>query len=457
MRYLMLFFAMIGLSANGATPALAQLRVTVVGEEYVPLRIAVPDFTAKGPGAAEIAAQVTKVIRDDLGSSAVFELVNPAAFIERNLSFEDAPRFPDWQAAGVGAQALIVGQVEATPDNKLIIAFRLYDVFGSVQQAGRAYGPVLPVNWRRPAHKVADDIFSQLTGDTGYFDSRVAFVSKVPGEDPLRGRLAIMDQDGANAEFLLSGFTSVINPRFSPTDQLILYGAYIPDPKYPAATLLRTYLYNIETGRQEVLAEGPNSMDYSARFSPDGRAIALSRAVGGNSDIYVIELARRTQRRLTSDAAIDTSPSFSPDGKMIVFVSDRGLGPQLYIMREDGAQMNCPKGGRDTTCRITFDSGRFTDPVWSPRGDWIAFSRQGDGKFAIGVIRPDGTGMRILTESYQDESPTWSPNGRVIAFEREGTKGAGHKLWSIDLTGRNLRRMPTPRDATNPTWGPLLN
>ena len=303
---------------------------------------------------------------------------------------------------------------------------------------------------------MADDIFTQLTGDAGYFDSRMVFVSKTPGEDAVRGRLAIMDQDGANAEFLLAGFTSVINQRFSPTDQRILYGAYVPDPKYTGATLLRTYLYDIETGRQEVLAEGPNSMDYSARFSPDGRSIALSRAVGGNSDIYVIELARRTSRRLTNDAAIDTSPSFSPDGKMIVFVSDRGLGPQLYIMREDGAQMNCPKGGRDTTCRITFDSGRFTDPVWSPRGDWIAFSRQGDGKFSIGVIRTDGSGMRILTDGYQDESPTWSPNGRVIAFERTASRGAGPKLWSVDLTGRNLRRMPTPRDATNPTWGPLL-
>jgi TolB protein len=350
-----------------------------------------------------------------------------------------------------------VGNVIINPaNNNMTVQFRLYNVFGQSQQFARQYTVVTPLNWRRLAHRVADDIFSQLTGDGGYFDSRVVFVSKTPGEDVVRGRLAIMDQDGANAEFLLSGFTSVINPRFSPTDQRILYGAYVPDPKYPGATLLRTYLYDIETGRQEVLAEGPNSMDYSARFSPDGRSIALSRAVGGNSDIYVIELARRTQRRLTNDAAIDTSPSFSPDGKMLVFVSDRGLGPQLYIMREDGAQMNCPKGGRDTTCRITFDSGRFTDPVWSPRGDWIAFSRQGDGKFSIGVIRTDGSGMRILTDGYQDESPTWSPNGRVIAFERTASRGAGPKLWSIDLTGRNLRRMPTPRDATNPTWGPLL-
>lgn len=457
MRYLMLLLSMVGLVTATAAPASAQLRVTVVGEEYVPMRIAVPDFGASGAGAAEIAAQISQVVSSDLASSAVFELVNKAAFIERNLSIDMAPRFPDWQVAGVNAQALVVGNVVINPaNNSLTVQFRLYDVFGSAQQYGQQYSAATPLSWRRLAHKIADDIFSQLTGDTGYFDSRIAFVSKVPGEDPLRGRLAVMDQDGANAEFLLPGFAAVINPRYSPTEERILYGAYVPDPKYPKATLLRTYLYDVATGRQEILSEGPNSLDYSARFSPDGKSIALSRAVGGNSDIYIIELARRTQRRLTNDAAIDTGPSFSPDGKMIVFVSDRGLGPQLYIMREDGAQMNCPKGGRDTTCRITFDSGRFTDPVWSPRGDWIAFSRQGEGKFSIGVIRPDGTGMRILTDGYQDESPTWSPNGRVIAFERESTRGAGHKLWSIDLTGRNLRRVATPRDATNPTWGPLL-
>lgn len=457
MRAFSFLLVMLAAAFAVAGPASAQLRVTVVGEEYVPMRIAVPDFSASGPGAAEIAVQLSDVLRSDLKSSAVFDLVDKAAFIERDITFDMAPRYPDWQVAGVAAQGLVVGNVVVNPaNNNMTVQFRLYDVYGQAQQFARQYTVATPLNWRRLAHRVADDVFSQLTGDTGYFDSRVVFVSKVPGEDPLRGRLAIMDQDGANAEFLLDGFRSVINPRFSPSAQRLLYGAYVPDPKYAGATLLRTYLYDVETGRQEVLAEGPNSMDYSARFSPDGRSIALSRAVGGNSDIYVIELARRTQRRLTSDSAIDTSPSFSPDGKMIVFVSDRGLGPQLYIMREDGAQMNCPKGGRDTSCRITFDTGRFTDPVWSPRGDWIAFSRQGGGQFSIGVIRPDGSGMRVITDGYQDESPTWSPNGRVIAFERTASRGAGPKLWSIDLTGRNLRQMRTPRDATNPTWGPLL-
>jgi TolB protein len=340
----------------------------------------------------------------------------------------------------------------------MTVQFRLWDVYGQKLQYEMGYEVPTPLNWRRLAHKVADDIFTQLTGDPGYFDSRVVFVSKTPGDEPYKGRLAIMDQDGANAEFLLSNYAAVINPRFSPTDQVVLYGAYIPDPRYPGATLLRTYLYDLATGRQEILAEGAGQLDFSARFSPDGKSIVFNRAERGNTDIYKIDLASRRLTRLTTGSSIDVSPSFSPDGTQIVFQSDRGGSKQLYIMNTDGSRMNCPRGGSGEACRITFGEAgySFTDPVWSPRGDWIAFSRQGGGQFVIGVIQKDGSGMRILTDGYQDESPSWSPNGRVIAFERTASRAAGPKIHSIDLTGRNERRLPTPRDATNPTWGPVL-
>ncbi len=437
------------------------LRVTAVGEQYIPLRIAIPDFDATGPGAADIARQLSDVIRSDLGASAPFRVLDKAGFIERDLDITMQPIFGNWTVAGLETQALVVGNVVVDPaTNKLTVQFRLWDVYGQKMQYEGGYAYPTPLNWRRLAHKVADDIFTQLTGDPGYFDSRIAFVSKTPGEEPFRGRLAIMDQDGANAEFLLSGRTAVINPRFSPNpkDQIILYGAYVEDPRYPAATLLRTYLYDTVTGRQEVLDEGQGQLDFSARFSPDGRSIVFSRAVGGNTDIYMIDLATRKRTRLTTDSAIDVSPSFSPDGKQIVFQSDRGGSKQLYIMNADGTPTTCASGQRADACRITFaEPGySFTDPVWSPRGDWIAFSRQGGGQFVIGVIQSDGKGMRILTDGYQDESPTWSPNGRVIAFERTASRAAGPKLYSIDLTGRNERRLPTPRDATNPTWGPVL-
>jgi len=448
-------------AAAPPAPAHAQLRAQVVGEQYIPLRIAIPDFDATGPGAEEIARQLSDVIRADLGTSAPFKVLDKAGFIERDLDITMQPIFGNWTVAGLEAQALVVGSVDVNPTtNRLTVQFRLWDVYGQKQQFANIFVYDTPLNWRRIAHKVADDIFTQLTGDPGYFDSRIVFVSKTPGDEPFKGRLAIMDQDGANAEFLLSGFSSVINPRYSPTEQVLLYGAYVPDPRYPGATLLRTYLYDIQKGRQEILDEGVGQLDFSARFSPDGRSIVFSRARNGNTDLYKIELANRKLTRLTTDSAIDVSPSFSPDSKQIVFQSDRGGSKQLYIMNADGTPMVCPRGGgaRADACRITFDQPgySFTDPVWSPRGDWIAFSRQGGGQFVVGVILKDGTGLRVLTDGYQDESPTWSPNGRVIAFERLASRAAGPKLYSIDLTGRNERRLATPRDATNPTWGPVL-
>jgi len=452
MRFVMIavaaFFAMLA-------PAHAQnLRVSVEGVDFKPVRIAVPDFDSRGAGATEAAAQISQLIRQDLQGSAVFENIDKGAFIEKDLDITLTPRFPDWTVIDV--QALVVGNVVVDGGNNMTVQFRLYDVYGGAQQYATQYTVPTPLNWRRLAHKVADDIYSQLTGDPGYFDSRIVFVSERGAPTERTRRLAIMDQDGANAEFLLSGKDQIITPRFSPSSQTIIYGAYVADPRNPRATLLRTYLYDIETGRQEILGQGAGTTNYAARFSPDGRYVAMSREVNGNSDIYIIELARRTERRLTTSASIDTSPSFSPDGRNIVFVSDRGRGPQLYIMREDGGTMPCPTGGSDTACRITFGEGQYTTPVWSPRGDWIAFTYQGEGSFFIGVIRPDGTGERRLTQSYQDEGPTWSPNGRVIAFSREAGPGAGSKLWSIDVTGRNLHRLQTPGDASDPAWSPIL-
>lgn len=450
-------FVMIAVAAVFAmlAPAHAQnLRVSVEGVDFKPVRIAVPDFDSRGAGATEAAAQISQLIRQDLQGSAVFENIDKGAFIEKDLDITLTPRFPDWTVIDV--QALVVGNVVVDGGNNMTVQFRLYDVYGGAQQYATQYTVPTPLNWRRLAHKVADDIYSQLTGDPGYFDSRIVFVSERGAPTERTRRLAIMDQDGANAEFLLSGKDQIITPRFSPSSQTIIYGAYVADPRNPRATLLRTYLYDIETGRQEVLGQGAGTTSYAARFSPDGRYVAMSREVNGNSDIYIIELARRTERRLTTSTSIDTSPSFSPDGRNIVFVSDRGRGPQLYIMREDGGTMPCPTGGSDTACRITFGDGQYTTPVWSPRGDWIAFTYQGEGSFFIGVIRPDGTGERRLTQSYQDEGPTWSPNGRVVAFSREAGPGAGSKLWSIDVTGRNLHRLQTPGDASDPAWSPIL-
>ena len=440
-----------------AAPALAQqgtLRVEVEGVNFQPMPIAVPEFDGSTPAAQQRAKEMTEVIRNNLAGSAIFRLIDPNAFIERDLDINHSPRFPDWTV--IDAQALVVGNVVFEPGGNMVTQFRLFDVFSAREIFAQQYTVPSPENWRRVAHKVSDDIYSKLTGEGGYFDSRVVFVAESGPSTNRRKRLAVMDQDGANAEFLLSGVNSVITPRFSPTSQTIIYSAYVPDPQNPRATRLRTYLYDIESGRQEVLNEVARGTNYAARFSPDGRYVVMSREQRGNTDIFLIELARRTETRLTTSPAVDVSPSFSPDGQSIVFTSDRGGSQQLYVMRADGGATRCPDGGMDSACRITFGSGNYSTPVWSPRGDWIAFTKQTGGRFHIAVIQPNGQGERLLTEAYLDEGTTWSPNGRVIAFMREAGPGAGPNLWSIDLTGRNLKRLSTPGDASDPAWSPLL-
>jgi len=438
-------------------PAGAQViqSAPVIGENYAPKPIAIPDFKGATPQAQSIAAQMSDVVRNDLAGSGIFRLIDKAAYVEKDLDINTTPRFADWTV--IQAQNLVVGNVAFDAHGNLVTQFRIYDTFLSKELFGQQYAAATPDDWRHVAHKVADDIYSQLTGEQGYFDSRIVFVAESGPNTDRKRRLAVMDQDGANAEHLLGGVSNVVNARFSPSSQTIIYTAYVPDPKNPTVTRLRVYLYDIETGRQEVLSELANGLQYAARFSPDGKSVVMSREEHGNSDIYVMDLARRIETRLTTSPAIDTSPSYSPDGKMIVFNSDRSGTPQLYIMRSDGGSMSCPNGGSDTACRISFGEGRYSTPVWSPRGDWIAFTKQTGSNFGIGVLQPDGKGERMLTESYLDEAPTWSPNGRVIAFTREAGPGAGDKLWSIDLTGRNLKRLPTPPgDASEPAWSPLL-
>jgi TolB protein len=423
--------ALIALSPRHAG---AVLKLDVTQGNVQPIPIAIPDFVG-GPGTDPAAGHnVREIIAANLQRCGLFAPIDPAAYIEKIANFENVPRFPDWKQ--INAQALITGRV-TLGDGRIRAEFRLWDVFAGQQLHGQQYTTTAD-NWRRIAHIISDAIYERLTGEKGYFDSRVVFVDESGPKDRRIKRLALMDQDGANVRYLTRGDDLVLTPRFSSTADTITYMSYGQgDPK--------VYLMNIETGQREIVSNFPG-MSFSPRFSPDSQRVIFSLQRGGNSNLFVMDLRSKSTMRLTDTQVIDTAPSYSPDGAQICFESDRGGQQQIYVMSASGGQAQ----------RISFGDGAYSTPVWSPRGDLIAFTKQTQGRFAIGIMRPDGSGERILTEGYHNEGPTWSPNGRVIMFFRDPGGNAGPTLYTVDVTGRNELVLKTPSYASDPSWSPLL-
>ena len=386
-----------------------------------------------------IGEDISSVVENNLKSSGLFNPLKKEAFLQKPDIAHLKPRFEDWSL--IKAQALITGEVKYE-NEKLRVEFRLWDVLAGKEMMALAFTTV-PDNWRRVGHIITDKVYQRLTGEKGYFDTRIIYVSEEGPKTNRVKKLAIMDQDGFNTKYLTLGNELVLTPRFNPTNQMVTYLSYFRN-------MPRVYLLNIETGTQEVVGDFPG-MTFAPRFSPDGKKIIMSLAKDGNSEIWVRNLETNIQEKLTDHPSIDTSPSYSPDGKFIAFNSDRSGYQQIYIMRSDGSKVK----------RISFGKGIYGTPVWSPRGDLIAFTKLHKGKFFIGVMRTDGTGERLLTENFYQEAPSWSPNGRIIIFYREtktDEKGEGFsaKLWSIDLTGYNERLVKTETDASDPSWSSLL-
>lgn len=435
-QILTIFLLVFGL----AQAAHAELRIDVNRGTIEPLPIAISGFYAEGNVNGTIATEMPQVISKNLEGSGLFKPVNPRAFVQSTQSMQkEGVRFAEWRA--VNTQALVTGVVTRANDGRTRVEFRLWDVFSEKQLTGMAY-MTSDDNWRRIAHIISDEIYKRLTGEEGYFDSRIVYISESGTPTNRVKRLAIMDQDGQNHKYLTDGRNLVLTPRFSPSQQTIAYLAYVNDRP-------RVYIYDINSGRQEVLGDFPG-MTFAPRFAPDGSKVIMSQASNGNTDIYEVGIRSKRKTRITRSPAIDTSPSYSPDGKQIVFESDRGGSQQLYTMNADGSNVQ----------RITFGKGRYGNPVWSPRGDLIAFTRMYQRKFYIGVIRPDGSGERLITTAYHVEGPSWSPNGRVLTYFKERPEGPGGntrsaKLYTVDITGYNERWLQTPRDASDPAWSPL--
>ena len=388
----------------------------------------------------KLGEEISKIIEKNFKSTGLFNPLKKDAFVQKPDIAHLKPRFEDWRL--IKAQALVTGKL-LIKDKKLKVEFRLWDLTAAKEMVALSF-TTTPNNWRRVAHIISDKIYERLTGESGYFDTRVAYVSETGPKNQRIKKLAIMDQDGFNTKYLTLGNELVLTPRFNPTNQLVTYLSYFKN-------MPRVYLLDIETGIQEVVGAFPG-MTFAPRFSPDGKKIIMSFAKDGNSDIYSMDLENRVVEQITKHPSIDTSPSYSPDSKYITFNSDRSGLQQIYVMRSDGTQVK----------RITHGAGLYGTPVWSPRGDLIAFTKVRKGRFYIGVMRSDGSGERLLTENFYQEAPSWSPNGRVLIFYREtksDSKGKGFsaKLWSIDITGYNERRLKTETDASDPSWSSLLS
>ncbi|MEN9874651.1 MAG: translocation protein TolB [Pseudomonadota bacterium] len=422
------FLGVLFLLSCATGQAWAQLNVSVTEGHRRPLPIAISDFD--GPNGSAIAAAV----RANLDRSGLFLVQDPKSFLQTDTDVNVAPRFDAWRS--LKTEALVVGGGR-TIDNRLRVEFRLWDVAGESQLLGLEFASA-DENWRRIAHKVADAIYKRLTGEEGYFDSRIVFVAESGPALARVKRLAVMDQDGANASFLTDGTELILNPRFNAQGQQIVYSAL-------SKRGLKVWVLDIETGRREAI-KGTGNMAYAPRFTPDGQSILFSSDTDGDSNIFIKNLRTGALRQLTDNPSIDTSPDMSPDGREIVFTSDRGGSAQIYRMNADGSNVR----------RLSFGSGQYSTAVWSPRGDLIAFTRQAGGRFQIGVMNKDGSGARTLAEAYLVEGPTWSPNGRVIMFQKEAQAGATPTLWSVDVSGNNLRQADYQAAGSDPAWSASL-
>ncbi|MFM9851566.1 MAG: Tol-Pal system beta propeller repeat protein TolB [Sphingomonadaceae bacterium] len=428
-------------SFAASAPAFAQIEGSVTDESNNDLNLAIPAMpspesvaTPTGDTTDQLGRKVSEVIAADLKGAGLFKPSGPAGL--KIISFPEvtSPDFGHW--SGAGAEALVQGFVRANPNGELTIGCYLYDVALKSELMRQGYA-IAPRDWRRAAHKCADAIYGKLSGESPFFDSRIAYIAESGPKGKRIKRLAIMDSDGANHRFITNGQTLALTPRFSPDYKSIVYLSYIGQRP-------RIFIYDIASGRQRLVTESTNTT-FSPRFSPDGKTIIYSMAIGGNTDIYRISASGGTPQKLTTSPGIDTGGSYSPDGSRIVFESDRSGSQQLYIMNADGSNQQ----------RISFGSGRYATPEWSPRGDLIAFTKIA-GNFRIGTMTPGGSGEKILTDSWQDEAPSWSPNGRVIQFFRTAQGSGKTSVWQVDLTGVNERKIQTPLEGSDPAWGPIL-
>ena len=421
----------------------APLQIDITGGKIQPMPIAISLFSIKGEINEDmkiLVESIPNLIAKNLTNSGFFKLLDREAYMQAPEALINRPKFRDWRI--IDAQTLISGTVSKKTEDKVSVSIEMWDVYGERRMLGITLASKVR-SWRRIAHIFSDKVYERLTGETGYFDTRIVYISETGDQKNRIKRLAIMDQDGANHKFLTDGKSLVLTPRFSPNQKLITFFSYrnLKNGLKPSV-----YIYELSTGKIDILGEF-EGMSFAPRFSPDGKELVMSLAQNGSTNIYVMNLNSRKLKQLTKGRSIDTSPSFSPDGEKIVFNSDRSGGQHLYIMDNDG----------NNAKRVSFGRGSYATPVWSPRGDYIAFTKFTRGRFYIGLMRPNGSAERLIAEGYLAEGPTWAPGGRVLCFFRQIQQNGDKfrtRLFAIDITGNKEREIITPEDASDPAWSP---
>ena len=386
---------------------------------------------------AAIAWQASQLIASDLRSTAELVPVGPNQKDYYSYPEVTAPTFSRWRAQG--AKYLVTGFVRSNPDGRFAVGCYVYDV-SKGRELGRIGFAVRSDEWRRAAHKCSGLVYTAATGaPAGLFDTRIAYVAESGAPGARVKRIAVMDSDGTDHNFVTVGDSIVLTPRLSPKAGHLAYVSYVGGQPH-------IRVVDFDTNQQRPLVP-TSAMTFAPRYAPDGNRIAFSMQQGPNTDVYVVDANGGTPARLTTAPGVDTNPGFSPDASQIVFESDRAGSQQLYIMSADGS------GQR----RISFGGGWYADPVWSPDGQWIAFTRRIPGVGTrVGVMKPDGTGEQLLTAGPGDEGPDWAPSSRELIFQRAGPDGRT-ALYRVALTGGEPRRVNTPQDGAEPDWSGVID
>jgi TolB protein len=418
-----------------ASPATAQS-----GEAPPVLVVAVPPLatpkdveTAAGTTWA-IANQIADVIAKDLRWSRRFMPVDVKSMRPPSYPEVTAPAYATWRAAG--ARALVSGFVQAREDGRLTVGCYLYDAHSERELTRKGF-LINPTDWARAAHKCADAVYAEFTGEPGLFQARVAYIDESGPPAARVKRLAVQEIDGGGHKFLTQGDAPVMTPVWSPGGEHLAYTSLIAGQ--PHVRLIDT-----ETGDHRPLRQDA-TITFAPAFAPDGDRMVFSAAVSGNTDLQLIDLRNGRTWRLTTAPGIDTSASFSPDGRKIVFESDRSGTQQLYVMNANGSNQR----------RISFAGGGYASPRWSPDGEHIAFTKLYGSVKRIGVMKADGTGERILTSGGVDQAPSWGPSGQHVLFQGRSFRTGKTGLFVTSLAGGELREIETPRDAFDPAWSGL--